>query len=151
MSTDFAASVRTALLAATEHAARLRDLPEEDHRQLCDSLAATVTAVFEAAEDASGGVLRFHQKRDANGVAVIYGLSVQRDIFTKTCLFIRVDATHLRTWWQLHEGGNLEHALGGWWNLPILDTDEQRGFLEAMVLNLIRCIQETPGSYSSRF
>jgi hypothetical protein len=56
---------------------------------------------------------------DANGAPVIYGPSVQRDTYTKSGLFISSDVAHLQTWWQLHDGGNLEHALGGWWNLPL--------------------------------
>lgn len=82
---------------------------------------------------------------------MIYGLSVQRDAYTKTCLFVRVDAVHLHSWWQLHEGANLEHALGGWWNIPILQIEDQDAWLEAGVLELIRTLLESPSSYRSRF
>ena len=142
--------VRNAVAAAKDHAALLRSLPDEDHTYLCESLASRVVAVFEAASSASEGFLSFHQKRDANGAAMIYGLSVQRDAYTKTCLFIRVDAFHLHTWWQLHEGGNLEHALGGWWNIPVLQIEDQDAFLEQKVLDLIRTLRESPSSYRSR-
>ncbi len=100
---------------------------------------------------ASDGFLRYHQKRDANGVAMIYGLSLQRDAYTKTGLFIRVDTTHLQTQWQLHDGGNLEHALGGWWNIPVLQIEDQDAFLEAKILELIRTLREAPDAYQSRF
>jgi hypothetical protein len=82
---------------------------------------------------------------------MIYGLSLQRDAYTTVCLFIRVDAALLQTWWQLHVGGNLEHALGGWWNLPILDVEDQQAFVEDLVLNLIKTIREDPSTYRSRF
>jgi hypothetical protein len=82
--------------AAKDHAAQLRDLPEQEHRARCEQLEARVVAVFEEAQSASAGFLRFHRKLDANGAAVIYGLSVQRDAYTKTCLFVRVDAAHAR-------------------------------------------------------
>ena len=155
MTEDFPDQVRTTLSAAREHAIRLRELPKDEHRRLCETLATNVTAVFQQAESASQGFLSFHQKRDANGSAMIYGLSIQRDAFTKTCLFIRVDPAFLQTWWQLHEGGNLEHALGGWWNLPILDVGDQEAFIEAMVLDLIRrCARRPavtgPGSETQR-
>ena len=42
---------------------------------------------------------------------MIYGLSVQRDVYTNACFFVRIDAVHLQTWWQLHEAGNLEQVL----------------------------------------
>ena len=113
------------------------------HRELSQS--------FQAASEASDGFLRFHQKRDANGVAMIYGLSIQRDAYTKTCLFVRVDTTHLQTRWQLHEGGNLEHALGGWWNIPIMQIEDQDAWLEAKVLELIRTLRETPDAYRSGY
>jgi hypothetical protein len=48
-----------------------------------------VVAVFTEACRASESFLQFHQKRDANGSAMIYGLSIQRVAFTQTCLFIR--------------------------------------------------------------
>ncbi len=136
---------------AKDHAAELRHLPEVKHRRICENLASRVVAVFEAACSASDGFLRFHQKRDANGSAMIYGLSIRRDAYTKTCLFVRIDTTHLRTWWQLHEGANLEYSLGGWWNIPVLQIGEQDAFLEAKVLDLIRTLRETPDSYRSRF
>jgi hypothetical protein len=82
---------------------------------------------------------------------MIYGLSVQRDAYTKSCLFVRVDAAHLQTWWQLHEGGNLEHALGGWWNLPLLQIEDQDAFLQTKVLDLIWALRETPTGHRSRF
>jgi hypothetical protein len=88
---------------------------------------------------------------DANGAAVIYGLWVQRDTLTKACLFIRVDAAHPQTWWQLRGGGNLEHALCGWWNLPVLAVQDQDAFLEARVLDLIWTLREASTSHRSRF
>ena len=151
MTGDFAFTVRATLAAAREHAVQLRDLPEERHRRVCEHLEARVVAVFRQAEAATEGFLSFHQKRDANGSAMIYGLSVQRDDYTKTCLFIRVDVTHLQTWWQLHEGGNLEHALGAWWNIPILQVEDQDAFVKEKVLDLIRTLCESPSSYRSRF
>ena len=128
MTDDFAASIRTTLLAAREHAAQLCGLPEREHRELCEQLASRVVAIFREAELASEGFLRFHQKRDANGAAMIYGLHIQRDVYTLTCLFIRVDSAYLKAWWQLHDGGNLEYALGGWWNIPILQVEDQDAF-----------------------
>jgi hypothetical protein len=116
------------------------------------NLASCVVALFKEAEVASEGFLRFHQKRDANHSAMIYGLHVRRDAYILTCLFIRVDVPHLKTWWQLHEGGNLEHALGGWWNIPILQVEDQDAFVKEKVLDLIRTLRETPFSaYLSRF
>jgi hypothetical protein len=44
-------------------------------------------------------------------VAMLCSLSIQRDTFTRTGLFFRIDALHLATWWQLHEGGSLETPL----------------------------------------
>jgi len=82
---------------------------------------------------------------------MIYGLSVQRNAYTKTCLFIRIDAANLQTWWQLHEGGNLEHALGGWWNLPVLQVEDQDAFLQAKVLDLIWTLRESSSAHRSRF
>jgi hypothetical protein len=99
--------------------------------------------VFTEAWRASEGFLQFHQKRDANGSAMIYGLSVQRDAFAVTCLFIRVDSLHLKTSWQLREGGNLEYALGGC-NIPILGVEDHDAFLEEKVLDLIRTLRESP-------
>lgn len=151
MAEDFAASVRDTIAAARDHAARLRNLPEGKDRRICESLASRMVAVFRAAYEASDGFLRFHQKRDANGVAMIYGLSIQRDAYTKTCLFVRVDPAHLRTTWQLHEGGNLEHALGGWWTIPLLQMEDQDALLETKVLDLIRTLRETPDSCRSRY
>ena len=151
MPEDFAAAVRVTLLSAREHAARLRDLPKDQHRHLCENLASRVVATFQTAESASEGFLRFHQKRDANGAAMIYGLSIQRDAYTHSCLFIRVDSVFLQTWWQLHLGSNLEHALGGWWNLPILDVEDQDAFIQEKVLDLIRTLREAQSSYMSRF
>ena len=139
---DFSTAVREALAAAKEHAARLRDLPETEHRGLCRHLEARVVAVFAEAEGASADFLRYHKRRDANGSAMIYGLSVQRDAYTKACLFVRIDIANLQTWWQLHEGGNLENALGGWWNLPVLAVADQDAFLEARVLDLIWTLRE---------
>jgi hypothetical protein len=151
MTDDFPASIRSTIAAAKDHAAQLAHLPEIKHRRICENLASRVVTVFQAACSASNGFLRFQQKRDANGVAVIYGLSIGRDAYTQTCLFIRVDSTHLQTWWQLHDGGNLEHALGGWWNIPILQIEDQDAFLEAKVLDLIRTLREAPSSTRSRF
>jgi hypothetical protein len=151
MTEDFSSTVRTTLTGAREHAARLRDLPDREHRELCDRLASRVVAIFREAEVASEGFLRFHQKRDANHSAMIYGLHIQRDAYTKTCLFIRVDTLHLHSWWQLHDGGNLEHALGGWWNIPIIQVEDQEAFIQAKVLDLIRTLRESPSSYRSRF
>ena len=82
---------------------------------------------------------------------MIYGLSIQRNAYTHTCLFIRVDSVFLQTWWQLHLGSNLEHALGGWWNLPILDVEDQDAFIQEKVLDLIRTLREAQSSYTSRF
>jgi hypothetical protein len=147
---DFAAAVQGTLAAARDHAARLSRLPSEEHRRLCEQLEARVVAIFEEAQAASAGFLRFHRKLDANGAAVIYGLSVQRDVYRKTCLFIRVDATHVQTWWQLHEDGNLEHALGGWWNLPVLAVEDQDAFLQARVLDPIWTLREASTSHRSR-
>ena len=62
-----------------------------------------------------------------------------------------LDPAFLHTWWQLHDGGNLEHALGGWWNIPILDVEDQDAFIQAKVLDLIRNLRETPEAYRSRF
>jgi hypothetical protein len=140
---DFSTAVREALVAAKDHAAQLSRLPAGEHRRLCEHLEARVLAVFEEAQAASDGSLRFHQKLDANGAAMICGLSVQRDAYAKTCLFVRIDATHLQTWWQLHEGGNLEHALGGWWNLPILAVEDQDAFLQARELDLVWTLRES--------
>jgi hypothetical protein len=151
MSSDFTHDVRSTLVAAREHAARLRDLSEPAHRQICEHLAERVVAVFTEAYEASEGFLRFHQKRDANHSAMIYGLHIQRDAYTKTCLFIRVDTLHLHSWWQLHNGGNLEHALGGWWNIPILQVEDQDAFVKEKVLDLIRTLRETPSTCRSRF
>ena len=82
---------------------------------------------------------------------MIYGQSVQRDAYTKTCLFVRIDVVHCQTWWQLHEGGNLEHALCGWWNLPVLAVEDQDAFLEVKVLDLIWTLREAPAGLRSRF
>jgi hypothetical protein len=54
-------------------------------------------------------------------------------------------------WWQPHEGGNLEHALGGWWNLPLLAVEEQDAFLQVRVLDLIWTLREAPAGLRSRF
>jgi hypothetical protein len=151
MTPDFAKAVTRTLRAAREHAARLRDLSETEHRSLCEHLEARLIEVFQEAAAATQGFLRFHQRRDANGSAMIYGLHVQRDAFTKSCLFVRIDAVHLQTWWQLHEGGNLEHALGGWWNLPLLAVEDQEAFLHARVLDLIWTLREASTSHRSRF
>lgn len=151
MHEHFSNIVRDTLAAAKDHAARLSDLPEREHRRLCEQLEARVGAVFNEAQAASQGFLRFHQKLDANGSAMIYGLSVQRDAYTKSCLFVRIDVTHLQTWWQLHEGGNLEHALGGWWNLPVMAVEDQDAFLEARVLDLIWTLRESWSAHRSRF
>ena len=151
MPDDFASTVRATLAAAREHAAQLRVLPEEEHRRLCERLEARVVAVFRQADAATDGFLIFRQKRDANGSAMVYGLAIQRDAYTKACLFVRVDAVHLKTWWQLHEGSNLEHALGGWWNIPVLAVEDQDAFVRSKVLELIRTLRESPSSYRSRF
>ena len=148
---DFPTLVRGAIAQAREHAARLRDTADEEHTRLCEDLESRVVAIFEAAASASDGFLSFHRKRDANGWAMIYGLSIRRDAYTHTCLFVRVDAVHRRTWWQLHEGGNLEYALGGWWNIPILQVEDQDAFIEEKVLDLIRMLRESPSAYRSRF
>jgi len=125
--------------------------PRPSTAVFCQHLEASVVAVFAEAEGASQGLLSFRQKRDANGSAIVYGLAVQRDAYTKACLFIRIDAVHLQTWWQLHEGGNLEHALGGWWNLPVLAIEDQDAFLQAKVLDLIWTLRESPSAHRSRF
>jgi hypothetical protein len=126
-------------------------LSREEHRYQCESLAQRVIEVFRAAESASESFLSFHQKRDANHSAMIYGLSLKRDDYTTVCLFIRIDVPFLDTRWQLHLGGNIEHALGGWWELPILDVEDQPAFVEDLVLELIRTIREEPSAYRSRF
>jgi len=82
---------------------------------------------------------------------MIYGLHIQRDVYTLTCLFSRVDSAHLKAWWQLHDGGNLEYALGGWWNIPILQVEDQDAYVKEKVLDLIRTLRETPHAYRSRF
>ena len=64
---------------------------------------------------------------------------------------VRVDTTHLQTKWQLQEGGNLEHALGGWWNIPIMQIEDQGAWLEAKVLDPIRTLRETPDAYRSGY
>ena len=119
MTEDFSMRVRNAVAAAKDHAALLRSLPDEDHTYLCESLASRVVAVFEAASSASEGFLSFHQKRDANGAAMIYGLSVQRDAYTKTCLFIRVNrriseppgsCTRAATWSTLSAAGGTSRS-----------------------------------------
>ena len=61
-------------------------------------MAFRLVAIFKEAEVASEGFLRFHQKRDANGAAMIYGLHIQRDVDTLSCLFVRVDSTYLEAW-----------------------------------------------------
>ena len=57
-----------------------------------------------------------------------------------------MDPAFLHTSWQLHDGGNLEHALGGWWNIPVLDVEDQDAFIQAKVLDLIRNLREAPGA-----
>ena len=151
MTEEFPTLVRATLMSAREHAEKLRHLPQQEHQRLCQSLASRVVAIFQAAEVASDGFLRYHQKRDANHAATIYGLWIERDAYTKCALFIRIDPTFLQTWWQLHEGGNLEHSLGGWWNVPVLEIEDQDSFLEAKVLDLIRALREAPAAYGSRF
>jgi hypothetical protein len=42
MPEDFAGTVRATLVAAKNHAARLSDLPEREHRRLCEQLEARV-------------------------------------------------------------------------------------------------------------
>jgi hypothetical protein len=61
------------------------------------------------------------------------------------------DVLHLQTWWQLHLGGSIEYALGGWWNTPILQVEHQDAFVREKMLDLIRTLRETPDAYRSRF
>jgi hypothetical protein len=81
---------------------------------------------------------------------MIYGLSVQSDTHTITCLFIRIDGAHLQTWWQLHEGGNLEDALVGWWTLRVGGRGPVR-LPEGKVLDLIWTLREASTTHRSRF
>ncbi|HEX5141412.1 MAG TPA: hypothetical protein VFX19_10730, partial [Dehalococcoidia bacterium] len=59
------------------------------------------------------------------GVARLHSLSIQRDYYTRCVLYFRVDSFHLETWWQLYFGSNNEYALGGWWDVPLLQVEDQ--------------------------
>ena len=78
-------------------------------------------------------------------------LSIRRDAFMQTCLFFRVDSWRRQTSWQLHDSGNREYALGGWWNIPVLEVEDYDAFVKEKVLDLIRTLRETPHAYRSRF
>jgi hypothetical protein len=58
-------------------------------------------------------------------------LFIQSDHFTRCVLFFRIDVVHLEVWWQLRFGSNNEHALGGGWDVPFLQIEDQDTYIQA--------------------
>jgi hypothetical protein len=139
---DFANELWNALSEARRHAELVRDTPEEKHRAICHQFEERVAATFAAAHSLTEGYLRFVQRRGANHTTKLYGLAIKRDRFATVVLFVRVDATNAQTWWQLYEGTNIDYALGGWWNVPVLIIPDFDDWIKAKVLELVRTLRE---------
>jgi hypothetical protein len=148
---DFGDRLRSAIKQAQDHAIALADLSEDEHRALCKHFDERVVANFREAADDTDGFLRFATRRDANGLARLHSLSIQRDHYTRCVLYFRVDSFHLETWWQLYFGSNNEYALGGWWDVPLLQVEDQDAYIQAKVLDLVRNLREHAGVGRPRY
>ncbi|HEX5140149.1 MAG TPA: hypothetical protein VFX19_04350 [Dehalococcoidia bacterium] len=66
-------------------------------------------------------------------------------------LYFRVDAFYLETWWQPYFGSNNEYARGGWWDVPLLQLEDQDAYVQAKVLDLVRNLRDHAGVGRPRY
>jgi|GEM_PF-6701744 len=139
---EFSSRIREAIKAAQDQSRRVRNTPEALHRVRCERFQETIIKLFMQAEAVSDGFVRYRRERDANGIAKLHSLWVRREPFTNVGLFFRVDSMHLATWWQKHEATNYAHALGGWWQVPLLSLTDPEAYVQEKVLDLITTLHE---------
>ena len=140
--TPFAQAISDAFKDAHAHAILIRDIDEAKHTAICEQFESRLQCVFAEACVASDA-LRRHEQVDANRRAKIYSLSIKRNFLSSSTLHFRVDAPHLKVWWQLCDTPAVrEYAGWGWFVVPVLTVPDFDAYLQQKVLDLIGTLQE---------
>ena len=140
--TSFALAITDAFKAARAHALLVRDIDEAKHIAICEQFESRVRTVFSEAH-AADDALKTHEQVDANRRAKIYSLSVKRNFLSSSTLHFRVDAPHLKVWWQLCDTPAVrEYAGWGWFVVPVLTIPDFDTYLQQKILDLIGTLQE---------